>query len=119
MKKIQILKRSFYLLLGIVTFLPVINLSARGGSGEGRNMGSERNMGTQRNPNAEHKYQSPGDKAVESNRIHQNRYNENAGYGSGSGDVVVPTSPGSGSQPGMSDDSDALYNSYMQSNTPQ
>jgi hypothetical protein len=39
-------------------------------------------------------------------------------YGDGAGATLAPAYPPNGSQPGMSDDSDALYNSYQRNNQP-
>jgi hypothetical protein len=47
---------------------------------------------------------------------YNNEYNVNGGYGVYGPNVVIPSVPPIGSQPGMSDDSNALYHSYQKSN---
>ncbi|MBA3602194.1 MAG: hypothetical protein H0W50_00780 [Parachlamydiaceae bacterium] len=112
MNKTLLAKLSLTAALTAVTFFPIITLSARE-SGGGYHGGSS-------HTNYNHNYNSnTGNHGNYGNHREQN-YNHggyggyNGGYG-GYGGVVNPY-PEPGSQPGMTDDSNDLYQSYLRHN---
>lgn len=124
MTKIQLFKKSFYLLLTVVTFLPVMTLSARGfggGEGGGRGMGGDRGFGGEMGGGNRYQNTNPYERGYEEHRMNQDLNNFDEGYGGygGYGSYGGYVDPYNAGQPGMSDDSNALYDSYLQSNQPQ
>ncbi len=120
MNKTLLATLSLSAVLTAVTFLPIFTLTARESGG-----GNYRGDRGQENYN--HSYNSnTGNYGDYGNHREQNYnyggyegynggYGGYGGYNSGYGELVNPY-PAPGSQPGMTDDSNALYQSYLRNN---